>query len=63
MLQLPVYILGPLGEVLWQVSRSEYASKLAAAHMRSTLQALTMLTEASMLRWGLQCHPQLMIPV
>lgn len=45
-LQLPVYVTGALGEVLWSVSGSEYAYNKAAPHMKSTLQAITMFTVA-----------------
>ena len=57
LLQLPVYILGALGEVLWQVSGSEYAYNKAAPHMKSTLQAVTMLTVALNAALGLAVSP------
>ncbi|KEZ39441.1 hypothetical protein SAPIO_CDS10160 [Scedosporium apiospermum] len=41
LLQIPVHIVGAIGEVLWSVSGSEYAYNKAAPHMKSTLQAVT----------------------
>lgn len=57
LIQLPVYVLGALGEVLWSVSGSEYAYNKAAPHMKSTLQAVTMLTVAINAALGLAVSP------
>ncbi|KAL8767043.1 MAG: hypothetical protein Q9209_006337 [Squamulea sp. 1 TL-2023] len=57
LLQLPVYVVGALGEVLWQVSGSEYAYNKAAPHMKSTLQAVTMFTVAIASALGLAVSP------
>jgi len=46
LLQLPIYVVGALGEMLFSVSGSEYAYNKAPAHMKSTLQAVTMFTVA-----------------
>ncbi len=46
LLTIPVHVVGAVGEVLWSVSGSEYAYNKAAPHMKSTLQAVTMLTVA-----------------
>lgn len=46
LLTIPIHVVGALGEVLWSVSGSEYAYNKAAPHMKSTLQAVTMLTVA-----------------
>lgn len=57
MIQLPVHIVGAVGEVLWSVSGSEYAYNKAASHMKSTLQAVTMLTVAFNSVLGLAVSP------
>jgi POT family proton-dependent oligopeptide transporter len=46
LLQLPIYVVGALGEMLFSVSGSEYAYNKAPANMKSTLQAVTMFTVA-----------------
>lgn len=56
-LQLPVYVIGALGEVLFSVAGSEYAYNKAAPHMKSTLQAVTMLTVALNSALGLAVSP------
>jgi POT family proton-dependent oligopeptide transporter len=45
-IQVPTFFIGAIGEVLFSVSGSEYAYNKAAPHMKSTLQAFTMLTVA-----------------
>ena len=57
MLQLPVHVVGAFGEVLWSVAGSEYAYNKAAPHMKSTLQAVTMLTVAMSNALGLAVSP------
>lgn len=56
-LQVPVYFIGALGEMLWSVSGSEYAYNKAAPHMKSTLQAVTMFTVAINALLGLAVSP------
>lgn len=56
-IQVPVHVIGALGEVLWSVSGSEYAYNKAAPHMKSTLQAVTMLTVALNSVLGLAVSP------
>lgn len=57
LLQIPVHVIGAVGEVLWSVSGSEYAYNKAAPHMKSTLQAVTMLTLAINSVLGLAVSP------
>ncbi|KAM5341905.1 hypothetical protein ACJ41O_014936 [Fusarium nematophilum] len=56
-LQIPVHAVSAVGEVLWSVSGSEYAYNKAASHMKSTLQAVTMLTLALNSVLGLAVSP------
>ncbi|RYO74048.1 hypothetical protein DL764_010993 [Monosporascus ibericus] len=57
LVQIPVHVIGALGEVFWSVSGSEYAYNKAAPHMKSTLQAVTMLTVAMNSLLGLALSP------
>ncbi|KAA8570995.1 hypothetical protein MFRU_028g00390 [Monilinia fructicola] len=57
LLQLPIHFISALGEVLWSVAGSEYAYNKAAPHMKSTLQAVTMLTVAMGSALGLAMSP------
>jgi len=57
MLQVPVYVIGAVGEVFFSVSGSEYAYNKAAPQMKSTLQAVTMLTVAIGSVLGLALSP------
>lgn len=57
MLQVPVYVIGAIGEVLFSVSGSEYAYNKAAPHMKSSLQAVTMSTFAINALLGLAVSP------
>lgn len=45
-LQVPIYVVGALGEMLFSVSSSEYTYNKAPPHMKSTLQAVNMFTIA-----------------
>ncbi|KAK2821764.1 hypothetical protein FQN49_007700 [Arthroderma sp. PD_2] len=57
LLQLPIFVTGAMGEVLWLVAGSEYAYNKAASHMKSTLQAITILTAALNSVLGLAVSP------
>ncbi|KAF3482143.1 PTR2-domain-containing protein [Arthroderma uncinatum] len=56
-LQVPIFVTGAMGEVLWLVAGSEYAYNKAASHMKSTLQAFTILTAALNSVLGLAVAP------
>ncbi|KAI0387360.1 POT family-domain-containing protein [Hypomontagnella monticulosa] len=57
MLQVPIFVVGAFGEMLFSVSGSEYAYNKAASHMKSTLQAVTMLTVAVGSALGIAVSP------
>ena len=56
-LQVPTFVIGAFGEVLFSVSGSEYAYNKAAPHMKSTLQAFTQLTVAIGSALGIAVSP------